>query len=182
MRPLTLIIFCFLFAGNSVAQSFNKNQNLARKVGEIYQIPFASEGNQLELAVANIGIAAMEQVEVIATLVPQWLKLDRSSITLSSIDPGKEEYALFDFSVEREANVGEGSILSFEIRSGSDVIGKKEFVLAVQAPQEVKLDQNYPNPFSSQTKIGFDVTHKKLTFSLSKRSKLGFRHALPSMK
>ena len=154
-RPLTLLVF-FLFVTTCVtAQSSNKQ--LAEKVNEAYQIPFASQGNQLELAVANVGAEQMNEIEVVAISVPDWLNLDTQSITLTGIDPSSEDFAVFDFSVDREAEVGESRLLSFEIRSGTNVIGKKEFLLAVQAPQEVKLDQNYPNPFSGQTRIGFDV-------------------------
>ena len=160
IRPLTFLTFCFFFAGSVAAQSPGKAQQLAERVNEVYQIPFASKGNQLELAVANIGSEKMDEVEVIATNVPQWLRLDIPSLRLTDINPSGEDYALFDFSVEREAKIGESSLLSFEIRSGDDVIGKKEFLLAVQAPTEVKLDQNYPNPFNGQTKIGFDIIHE----------------------
>lgn len=160
IRPLPFIVFCFLVAGSVAAQAPSKSQQLAEQINEVYQIPFSSEGNQLELAVANVGAENMDEVEVVATAVPEWLKLDKQRVRLTDIDPSGEDYALFDFSIDREAEVGESRLLLFEIRSGTNVIGQKEFLLAVQAPDEVKLDQNYPNPFSSQTKIGFDVTQE----------------------
>lgn len=149
---------CMAAPSNINAQS--SKTSVASKIEGVYQIPFASEGNKLELGVSNIGTETMELVEVIATLVPPWLKLEKRNITLTGIEANNEGLALFDFSVDREAEVGESRLLSFEIRSGTEVIGRKEFSLAVQPPEEVVLDQNYPNPFSSQTKIGFDVSEK----------------------
>ena len=159
-RPIIFITLYFCITGNAAAQSQASVQQVATVINEVYQIPFASEGNQIELAVSNVGVEVMEQVEVVATVVPEWLNLHAGSITLGGIEASGEGYALFDFSVDREALVGESSRLAFEIRTGVEVIGQKEFVLAVAAPDKVQLDQNYPNPFATQTMIGFDVVQE----------------------
>lgn len=129
----------------------------AQKIGNVYQVPFATEGNRIDLSVANIGHEEVEGVRVIAAQKPDWLLLDLEELMVNQVGAAQDEVASFAFSVERDAPVGEEGLVRFEIVSGDEVIGIKEFMLAVEAPSEASLDQNYPNPFSHTTTIGYDV-------------------------
>ena len=148
--PSFLIICLLLFSQNTLAQH-------AEKIGEVYQVPFATAGNRIELEVSNIGESGIENVQVIATSVPDWVELSSIERSVNLIESGQESVATFDFDVLRDAPIGESASLLFEVRSESDLLRQKEFVIAVEAPTEVALDQNYPNPFNPETTIGFDL-------------------------
>ena len=129
----------------------------AKKMGEVYQIPFATSGNRIDLAVANSGTADLERVRVVSVVKPDWIRLDTEEVLLSRVEVDADGIASFGFSVDRGAPVGERGMLRFDIVSGEEVVGVKEFVLSVEAPAEAALDQNFPNPFSYTTTIGYDV-------------------------
>ena len=152
MSKRTLLIIALIL---STATTVCAQQ--ASKVGSAYQIPFATTGNRIDLSVANVGQDKMDVVRVVASEKPDWLLLDTNEIILTQVHSAEDVIASFGFSVERDAPVGKNAVVRFDILSGSEVIGVKEFVLAVAAPTDAALDQNYPNPFSGRTTIGFDV-------------------------
>ena len=151
MNALKSLIIVFLLLVSNTAYS-----QTASKVGNVYQIPFATEGNRVDLEVANVGAEEMAAVRVVTSQKPEWLHLDMNEIVISGVESETDAIASFGFSVDREAPIGEGALLRFDILSGNKVIGVKEFVLAVAAPSEAALDQNFPNPFRQSTTIGFD--------------------------
>ena len=150
MKLPSFIIICLLLSQSSLAQH-------AEKIGEVYQVPFATSGNWIELEVSNIGESGVENVQVIAASVPDWVELASIERIVNLIESGEEAVATFEFDVLRDAPIGESATLLFEVRSGSDLLREKEFVIAVEAPTKVALDQNYPNPFNPETTIGFDL-------------------------
>jgi len=132
-------------------------QTEASKIDETYQIPFATSDNRIELDVVNTGASIAENVQVKAVEKPAWLVFDEDEVILESLETAEERPAIFSFSVDRLALVGESATLIFEITANNAVIGTKAFSLQVEAPKEATLMQNYPNPFNPETTIGFDI-------------------------
>ena len=118
-----------------------------------YMVPFASEGNVLELAVANTAAPIAGEVAVIIAETPAWLVVVPAAVVLAGLEAGEESPATFTFSVAQQAPVGEVAVLRFAIRAQGALLGEKEIRLEVEAPQEIALRSNYPNPFNPQTTI-----------------------------
>lgn len=150
IRTVVVIALAFMISNQGFAQE-------AQKIGQVYQVPFATTGNRIDLSVANVGQEDMTAVRVVSAHKPVWLRLDVEELVVNQVGAEADEIASFGFSVERDAPIGEEGRVRFEIVSGEEVIGVKEFVLAVEAPAEAALDQNYPNPFSQSTTIGYDI-------------------------
>lgn len=151
--PRIAIILALLFLVASAAHA----QTPAGKQGEAYLVPFASEGNRIELAVANTGERAADQVVVRATNAPAWLVLDHTELPIGALGEGEERLATFEFAAMKEAVVGEPASVQFDIMAGQTLLGSRTFTLQVEAPKEVALQANYPNPFNPTTTIGFDL-------------------------
>ncbi len=151
---LALVIICVV---QPASAQFRSEASIAKKIDDVYQVPFASSGNKIELAIANIGDQELSSIEILASTVPGWISLVQQEAVVSSIDAENEVSVVFEFAVDREAPVNEAEPISFVIRSAQGQLGRKEFLLAVQAPQDIVLYQNFPNPASGETTIGFDV-------------------------
>jgi len=147
----------FLFFSLYVLTVSDLHAQTANKVGEVYQVPFATSENRIELEVSNIGQDKIANVTVVAVEIPPWVELSSSEKALNDLGSEDEAIASFEFSVDREAPIGESSVLKFEILAEGVVVKEKEFLLAVEAPKKVALDQNFPNPFNPETTIGFDA-------------------------
>lgn len=129
-----------------------------------YSIPFASQGNTIELAVANVTKAvnsaqkpasALSDVAVRATGVPDWMSLTPSTFRLGSLDAGSESTAIFSFDVASDAPVGQEVTLQFTAEDGQALSWEKSISLQVEPPASFELDQNYPNPFNPATTIRY---------------------------
>jgi hypothetical protein len=123
----------------------------------VHTIPFASSGNMIELVVANRSSVAVEDVRVALTHAPVWLKFARVEQTLSQIRAGEELAAVFSFSVEPSAPVGQEQTLRFVISSPTGEQWSKEIKIAVAPPEKFELFQNYPNPFNPSTTISYQL-------------------------
>ncbi|MBL1212895.1 MAG: T9SS type A sorting domain-containing protein [Ignavibacteriae bacterium] len=120
-----------------------------------HKIPFASEGNSIELAVLNSSLIDIQGVHVEAIDLPAWVKFAEKKITLTELASAQEGIATFNFKVDKEAPVGEITNLKFQITSLNGEVWTKEISISVSPPEDFELYQNYPNPFNPSTTIEY---------------------------
>jgi hypothetical protein len=118
-------------------------------------IPFASQGNVIELAVANMSRAQSSEVAVRMVSEPGWLRVAITEQTLRSIEPGHEALARFAFDVDDSAPVGQEATIAFILSTPDGQTWSKEMRLVIAAPDRFELFQNYPNPFNPRTEISY---------------------------
>jgi hypothetical protein len=125
---------------------------------EVYRVPFATEGNTIELMIANTSSITASQVSVEATGAPSWVKYSQSTVTVDQLKATEEKSATFSFSVDKLAPVGKEQSLTFTVRSKSGESWTKEIKIQVAPPEKFELFQNYPNPFNPTTTICYQLT------------------------
>ena len=122
----------------------------------VYQLPFASSGNTIELAVENTS-SIPASVTVEATDIPGWLHFTTISIRLDAVSPGKQSSSTFTFAVDKTAPVGHQHTIRFVALASSGQSWTKDITLSVDPPERFELSQNYPNPFNPSTAIPFQL-------------------------
>ena len=141
------ILFCIigLFVSEMLGQS-------------VYPIPFASQDNKIELVVANSSTRTAEEVKIEVTHTPAWLKFQSKLVALSTLKSKEEYTALFNFSVEKTAEVNKEQTLSFTITTKNGESWTKEIIIRIAPPATYELFQNYPNPFNPTTVISYQLS------------------------
>ncbi len=119
----------------------------------VYEIPFASKGNEIELTIENKSDGGLTDVSVV-TEAPSWVRFRNASERISEMADKSEQTVHFDFDIDKAAPVNESTKLLFEIE-GEGGVWYKEINIKVLPPEEFKLEQNYPNPFNPTTTIEY---------------------------
>lgn len=144
MKPLLLALV--LLVSTSLSQ-------------EAYKIPFGSERNTIELAIANTSSATATKVTAEAVDAPSWIKFGQRIVALERVGPGEEKSATFTFSLDKLAPVGKDQSVAFVIKSITGESWTKEIKIKVSPPDKFELFQNYPNPFNPTTTICYQLTN-----------------------
>jgi hypothetical protein len=145
MRYIMILVLC-------------TNLALAQQTPKAYEIPFASKGNTIELAVANSSALAVEGVKVEATSIPEGIKFTEKAVTLPVLKAKEELTASFTFSVEKIAKVNKQDTLRFTITDKTGQKWTKEIKISITPPTTYELLQNYPNPFNPTTVINYQLS------------------------
>jgi hypothetical protein len=144
MRYIMILVLC-------------ANLALAQQAQKAYEIPFASKGNTIELAVANSSALAVEGVKVEATSIPEGIKFTEKTVTLPTLKTKEELTTSFTFSVEKTAKVNKEDTVRFTITDKTGQRWKKEIKISITPPTTYELFQNYPNPFNPTTVIEYQL-------------------------
>jgi len=144
---LALILF-FVVSAKGQAQEDDTNQ-------QVYTIPFASQGNQLEISVVNSSSSSDGNTLVNIENVPEWIDLTPNLVNLGELEEGEEATARFTFHIEEDAPVGQTVTLKITALNSQRLRQEKNITLKVAPPSKFSLDQNYPNPFNPSTTIKY---------------------------
>jgi len=131
--------------------------SIAQQTAKPYEIPFASKGNTIELAVANTSTIAAEAIKVEATSIPAGVQFTEKTVTLPALKSKEEQTALFTFSVEKTAKVNKEDTLRFTVTDKTGQKWTKEITIKITPPASYELFQNYPNPFNPATTIEYQL-------------------------
>jgi len=209
LAAVSLFGICSLVFQVSLAQPLAKRSDLGA-----YAVPFASESNRIELEVVNSTGAALQDVSVELATAPPWVEFEATTETIGALEPGEAQVATFTFDIDEKAPVGETADLAFDIMAGdrrnassraergtppsparSDdaegLLEARTILIQAEAPTELTLRGNYPNPFNPTTKIAyalpkdgnveievFNAIGQRVTRIVDQVQKAGYQEAL----
>lgn len=153
MRTLVALLFSLTLAAAATAQPITK----APAATDTHPVSPASTNNVFELVVVNTTGKPLHQVQVIAREIPAWLELDLTTLSLNHIDPDEEVVARFHFDVDEQAPIDDLQRVQFSFLASGEVLAERTFSLQVEAPKELVLHANYPNPFNPVTTLAYDL-------------------------
>lgn len=141
---LLVLSIIFIISGNIFSQT-------------IYNLPFASINNRIELTVTNTSPIAAKNITVAVDSLPSWIKMKDKSVSAGELSAKTEKEVSFTFDVDKKAPVGKEGVIKFRITSLSGERWSKEIKVIAGAPDKFELFQNYPNPFNPTTTISYQL-------------------------
>lgn len=123
----------------------------------IYNIPFASKDNTIELSVQNISGLSLSGIKINVTDAPSWTNFKSKQKIIEAIASSGEHTTEFIFSVDKSAVVNKEESITFAISSPAGEVWMKQIKIVVTPPERFELYQNYPNPFNPATTIAYQT-------------------------
>lgn len=120
-----------------------------------YAIPYASGSNRIELEVLNSTSNPLKDVSVQLSSGPIWLTFETTTAGVGVLKPGESGAATFTFNLDEKAPIGEVTDLNFNVLSATGLLESRTIKIEPEAPTELMLRGNYPNPFNPTTKIAY---------------------------
>ena len=124
----------------------------------VYELPFASKDNTIDLGIENTASIQVKQVKVKVEGQPDWISFRSTETIIDGLSNGEEKTASFIFSVDKKAPVRRDQKLTFVITGPNNQSWTKEITVSVAPPERFELFQNYPNPFNPVTVISYQLT------------------------
>jgi len=124
----------------------------------VYELPFASKDNTIDLGIENTASIQVKQVKVKVEGQPDWISFNSAETIIDGLSKGEEKIASFVFSVDKKAPVKKEQKLTFVITGPNNQSWSKEITISVAPPERFELFQNYPNPFNPVTVISYQLT------------------------
>jgi uncharacterized repeat protein (TIGR01451 family) len=125
----------------------------------VYNLPFASSGNRVELTVTNSSTITAKNVIVAVDSLPGWITMKQASVSAGDMASKSEKVVTFTFDADKKAPAGTNGIIKFKIISQSGEQWNKEIKVTAGAPDKFELYQNYPNPFNPSTIISYQLPY-----------------------
>ena len=119
---------------------------------EAHALPFASEGNEITLAIG--GSSGGETVAVASA--PTWVRFEGRTVAPEASGGDDEPVARVRFDVAPEAPIGDAAEIVLEVRDGSGAaLISKAVRIVVAAPEALELSAPRPNPSHGAVVVPF---------------------------
>ncbi len=131
---------------------------------QIYEIPFDSRDNVIELQVKNTSVITAKGVMVKVVDKPEGIKFREEELRIEEIESNEEEVVEFSFTVEKKVAIKKEQVIGFSIVDKDGQSWRKEIRVKVGGPKTFELYQNYPNPFNPVTTITYQLPDVGIQF------------------
>jgi hypothetical protein len=123
----------------------------------VYELPFASENNSIEIVVKNVSSEENFTGRVELQSSPKWLSFESVTQEVKNLPANGNASAFFTFNVDDEAEVQTKEEIIFNIIESNGSKRVKKITVSVSPPDNFELFQNYPNPFNPTTIISYQL-------------------------